>query len=175
MDDELDVFEEMREDFEPDDMFEDREAFAPEVEYMAERNVLERANVNQVDNILRVLLSGGGEIGKRLEDINKKLFRLALEPLEKFKVLVSIMYSKYRDDLHLSNRDFDILVEKADFIDNIQYKNPLAYIFGYYVLEKGKIDKRRFDTLCTNILNTVDYIKPPDVIRYARLWLELID
>lgn len=152
----------------------DNEMFAPEVEYIAERNFLERANVNQIDNVLRVLIGGGGEIGKKLEDINKRLFTLSAPPDEKFKILVSVMFATYKDELQLSFKDFDILIEKIDYLENISYKNPLAYILGYYTIDKNSINKKRFENVCEIVLKTLDYIKPPDVIRYGRMWLKLL-
>ena len=174
-DEDIGFLEREIEDFQPEDEFDEREALEPEISFIPERNFLERANVNQIDNVLRMLIGGGGEIGKKLEDINKKLFRLSAPPDEKFKILVAIMFANYKDELILSFKDLDILIEKIDFVDNVFYKNPLAYILGYYSLDKKKISKKRFEHVCNTVLKTIDYIKPPDIIRYGRLWIKILD
>lgn len=173
MEDELDFLDEFREGFEEELIPEDADIYEPEVQYMAERNVFERANISKSDEILRVLL-GGGEGDKKLDDLNKRMFRLNLSDLEKFKVLVAIFFNKYKEDLHYSFNDFDIIIEKISRIKDVKYKNPLVYVISYYLLVDGQLSKKRFKYIKDNILKPLDDVKEPDIVRYGRLWTELL-
>ena len=53
-------------------------------------------------------------------------------------------------------------------IQNIRGKNPTALVASYYCLDNGKISEKKFKKVCKEIKE----IKPPDLLRYCRLWLK---
>lgn len=160
-------FEEGVEDDVPD------EAYVGDVEYLAERAAFERAGISRGDEILRTIIGSSGNIPNRLAEINKRLYRIVASDQEKFKLLVSIYFERYRQELGLTDGMFAGLMEPVDDIPNVRAKNPIAYIFGSYVLDKRRdINKSRFIKLVNEVLPGVVEVKPADVIRYARFWMK---
>jgi hypothetical protein len=135
---------------------------------LPERAAFERAGVPRVFEILRTMIDSSGEIGKRLEDLNRKIFRINLSDEDRFKIFMAIFYQKYREDLNLNDNDLDQLVLLMEKVPNIGKKNPYAFVLGYYVLANKRISKKRFETVA-GIINSIEEVALPDVIRYAKL------
>ena len=95
-----------------------------------------------------------------------------------FKETLNAIAQQLREDgLRLSNDDIIQLIETVDQLDNPQYKNPTAYLLGYIASNGGRdINKRTVNHVFTNILKTVSdtTVKQEDVLRYARLWYNLL-
>lgn len=160
-------FEEGADDDIPD------EAYVGDVEYRAERAAFERAGISRGDEILRTIIGASGNIPNRLAEINKRLYRIVASDQEKFKLLVSIYFEKYRQELGLTDGMFASLMEAVEEIPSVKTKNPIAYILGSYVVDSKRrdINKGRFVKLVSEVLPGVVEVKAPDVIRYARFWL----
>lgn len=90
----------------------------------------------------------------------------------------------------LSENDINILLETAkNRLPGIKFKNPIGYIFGYVASKGGRSmepdfvktviygrEKERQDiTKLRENLFTEGGLKPPDIIKYGRLWLNLKD
>ena len=95
-----------------------------------------------------------------------------------FKETLNAIAQQLREDgLRLSNDDIIQLIETVDQLENPQYKNPTAYLLGYIASNGGRdINKKTVNHVFTNILKTVSdkTVKPEDVLRYARLWYNLL-
>ena len=69
------------------------------------------------------------------------------------------------------------LLNKSLQLNRIEFKNPTAYVLGYLVTAGGQRDitKTSLENVwkCySDLLSSDETIKQPDIIRYARLWME---
>jgi hypothetical protein len=154
-------------DYEYQDYYEDDEP-----EMMAERGAYERAGPAR-DDILGTLIGSGTN---KLEELNKKLFRLNLTKQEKFQIFLSVFFEKLEPYLGLSQTHLDRIISISKRVSKIEYKNPIAFILGYYVCDKeGNIKEDSIEDIKNQkILNKFDEVTLPDVIRYARLLKQYI-
>lgn len=118
--------------------------------------------------------AGGGMLGGKLSKLEKAL----QEPLERFQSQVDAIsrsINALESKVKIHQHEIDQLISYAEKLEYIQYKNVTAYILGYMVVTKKVIDKHKFQTV-TKILGKIDddSVKPPDVIRYARMWINSI-
>lgn len=142
-------------DFESDENYEDTQDFRSEI------NAYQRAGlVNQYN------LSGD---------------RTLMTPLERFRINVDGI-SRYLKDVvknSLSEQDIDTMLEKADIVEAVEYKNPTGYIMGYLAVDRkqnNRLTKYRYDYVIDNIISFVEdsSVKEPDIVRYARLWENML-
>jgi|TARA_B110000259_G_scaffold187976_1_gene244284 hypothetical protein len=142
-------------DFEIDDISE-----ISEQEYMDEINAFERV---------------GGVTAGKLTQAEK----IMMNPLEKFRYnLKNTIYglNKLNESKLFDDAIISYLEEMAINVDNIGRKNVLAYILGFYIIKNKKINQTRFQDVIKNILPELDNenVKPPDLIRYGRLWENML-
>ena len=156
-------------------------------------------------DIQRVAKTGKTTIGKggKYADIEKELEKRGRKDNPKlyFRDLVEAIIQKistYQGDDY-SYQEFKKYIEKFEnldniyrginFVDNIQYKNPAGFVFGFLSTNGGKeISKKNMKFILKNIEDIVEdetdqikeslvykefSIKPPAVIRYAKLWLDI--
>ena len=125
-------------------------------EFMAERNAFMRAGAPVL--------------------IGSTSLKNVTNPIEKFKTIVNAVYNKVKDTLQMGTGDIVDMTENIARINNIQYKNPGAYVLGYFVTKGGgEISKRRLD-LAETVMDEIkgEGITLPDVIRYAVFWQDVI-
>jgi hypothetical protein len=82
-------------------------------------------------------------------------------------------YYKYDDDLQFTQDEIELIKTIVLRISNIEFKNPLAFIFGFYVLNKNPkvqdfILKDKFSRI-KSIIKGVEGVELEDIIRYSRL------
>ncbi len=104
--------------------------------------------------------------------------RILQDPYEKFATYVDAICRSInsKDVVNISEASIQVMVEKARGLNNIEYKNPGAYILGFLGSQGGKrIDEKTVKNVIKNVLPTLgtDTILPPDVVRYSKLWLSL--
>ena len=133
-----------------------------EDDFVAEMGAFERVGI------------GGGLLGGKLSKIEKAL----QDPLERFQSqtdAISRSINGLETKVKIHQHEIDQMISYAEKLEYIQYKNVTAYILGYMVLSRKEIDKQKFQTV-TKILGKIDddSVKPPDVIRYARMWIDNI-
>jgi len=97
-----------------------------------------------------------------------------LSPDQLFLFDLQKNYYKYNEDIPIGSDDIDLIKMIVLRIEYIEYKNPLAFLLGYYILEKGK--KRDTDPIIEKnlervgrFLKNIEGIEIEDVIRYSRL------
>lgn len=97
------------------------------------------------------------------------------DPIERFSVQVDAISRKLKEYGNITESDIVMMLDKANNLKNIEHKNPTAYILGFIASEKGKnITKKSADFVFKNVLPYAgENIEKEDVIRYARLWLNL--
>ena len=138
-----------------------------EIKEMAERNAFERVGMGRPGGALLTYIEGEGGIAKLHRALNKQ----QLNKHEEFNIILEAVFYELKDYLNVGGDWINRLTELSSNIRNIQYKNPKAFILGYYVLENNKISKKKFDFVSKNILKNIDDVKGEDVIRYARLFM----
>ena len=141
---------------------------------LPERNALERTGIPRVFEILRTVIDSSGEVGRRLEDLNRKIFRQNLSEEDRFKVFMALFYQRFREELNLTDADLDRMVLIMEKMDHIGKKNPYAFVLGYSTLTNKQISKKKFKNIQDNVINSVEEARLPDVIRYAKLIQTLI-
>jgi hypothetical protein len=103
--------------------------------------------------------------------------RAMMDPLQKFRLYVDAISRNInandKINIDISQKDIDIMLEKAGSLSSVEHKNPSGYILGFLCSNRGKrISKESFDNIIKNILPYMEQgsVLPPDVIRYGRLW-----
>jgi hypothetical protein len=95
-----------------------------------------------------------------------------------FKETVNAIAQQLREDrIKLSGNDLEQLIETVDILNEPQYKNPTAYLLGYIASEGGRdINKKNVNNVFKNVLKSVSdkSVKEEDVLRYTRLWYNLV-
>lgn len=137
--------------------------------YQMEIGAFERVGAGRPLEILRTTFGGSFKDAK-VAELYKRLTRFTKTPEEKFKELFSILVEKY-SSLNISDSQLLFLNNLFDRIDNLKYKNPAAFLFGYYILGKDKeIDKKKLEKIDKILVDQfVDLgVEREDVIRYAR-------
>ena len=111
------------------------------------------------------------EGNQTLADIARKNFKLYATDEERFTAALEIYTRKFKDDFQMTEDDEKQLFNNVSSINKIKYKNPVCYLFGYFMLGRdNNIELRRMDKI-RNLLNSVEDIRLEDVIRYARYWI----
>ena len=104
---------------------------------------------------------------------------------EQFYTLVDAAFNiMIQNDIDfVSDVDKQVIIDYIQKLDKPGYKNPVGYILGYYASNGGySITEKNVDKIF-NVLNRINSlsiefpifkISKPDVIRYGRMWLNLI-
>jgi hypothetical protein len=139
-----------------DDDFEQDYEYEEEQEFKEERGAFERAGA--------AYLIGVG-------------LKYVTNPIEKFKIIVDAVYNKIKSIAGIGEGDLKVMMDKVSNINQVQYKNPPAYVLGYIASKGGReITKERLnlaESLIPEMSTKEDVITPPDIIRYAVFWINL--
>ena len=136
-----------------------------EEEFVAEVHARERVGATKlrfIDIDFEIEKGRKGRLSLKAELSTEELFLFDLQKI----------YGKYKDDVGINEDDVDLIKKVVSKISHIGCKNPTAFLFGYFVLNKKtkEIIKDKLNT--TKIIfkeNSVEDVKLEDVIRYARL------
>lgn len=78
----------------------------------------------------------------------------------------------------ISDEQIQKLLNKSQELHRVEFKNPTAFVLGYLATSRGNraIDKTSLNNVWICYESTSEYdrdssIKKPDIIRYARLWV----
>jgi hypothetical protein len=135
--------------------------YSDDVQYENEYNVYDRVGYFQ-HNVL-------GELGTTQTDLDLR------DPIQRFtqftKTVAQDMVSQ--GVINLKRPDIGYIIEQIPYIQNAKYKNPTAFVLGFWVTtQEGTINKEKFKKLIPFLPN-LDYpVKEADVIRYANLWIQ---
>tara|TARA_Y100000389_G_C17406444_1_gene488347 strand:+ start:202 stop:696 length:495 start_codon:yes stop_codon:yes gene_type:complete len=107
-----------------------------------------------------------GKLGK----INDKLNILSRTDNEAFSFKVAAIAKNF----NINYNEINSILTEIYKIKNIKYKNPTAFVVGYLVTRGGKkINKNEITKLIKNKNLIESNIKGPDILRYARFWINL--
>jgi len=94
-----------------------------------------------------------------------------LSPDQLFLFDLQKNYYKYQDDIDIGIDDIETIKRIVIKMPHITFKNPIAFLFAYYALEKGKgdikISQQRLNRV-ESLLKGLEGIALEDIIRYAR-------
>lgn len=145
------------------DEYYEEDDYVQEQEFGQERNAFERVGIR--NDFIDI-------------DIDKKKSRTQKTPIERFVENVNAIALDLMNSLNiLTDVDIKMILESISLVDNPEYKNPTAFILGYFATNGGhKIEKKKlkktFDIIEEEqIVDTS--VSQPDIIRYCRLWLNL--
>ncbi len=143
--------------------------FGNDIEYKQEIVAFERAGPS---NKLDEMLLGPEMVTKKGREI--------YNAEQKFLINVNMFSRKIMDEDRklISQNDIDTMLEATQGVKGLKYKNYAAYVLGYIVTSGGVSRVIKVENV-KNISKTLDHAKrelgvyPEDVIRYARLWMNL--
>lgn len=100
------------------------------------------------------------------------------DPLERFQIQVDAVSRNLnsKQGISINQITINLLVEKARKLKKVQYKNATAYILGYLASKGGRdIEEDHVKDIFAKYLPYVkeNFVRKPDIIRYARLWMIL--
>lgn len=154
-----------------DDFYDDTDELgAGEVSYQAEIGLFERAGP-EIDPLIRRRIDG--QPMTRAE-------RAMQDPLERFVTAVDARSRELASQptVQLNERQIAAMRTQARGIANVGYKNVTAYILGFLASNEGqRMDKESFDRVMQSVYPYVEdkkAITPPDIVRYARLWVRMV-
>ena len=140
-------------------------------------NMWEQPTVEMRAGITAYQQVGFGDIN--VSDIPQNRFEKALlDPLSRFRLYVNAIARNLNDkETIITESSIRYIIEQAQFIDNIKYKNPAAYVLGYIILQDNMTDinMNMFKYTVENIIDnaSIHFVTQPDIIRYARFWMDL--
>jgi hypothetical protein len=113
---------------------------------------------------------------EKLSAFQKKLQRIEQSPEDRFREYVNAIAKSISDKgvgIMFSDDEIEMLLSPAK-VESIKsaYLNPTAYLLGYYIAGDGGIDAKKMkDVLKVLEQLTDDKVKPADLVRYARFWM----
>jgi len=138
------------------------------------------ATKSEYKDLERVSRPGEGELIGMFSEENVKTH----DPLELFRRKVRAislqLNSKFPNTL--STSDINNMLLKAENISHIDFKSPSSYVLGFIASNGGvRINERSVENVFKSLLPYInndstkeyDFVKEPDVIRYARFWITL--
>lgn len=121
-----------------------------EIEYMDERDAYERVGEMEILDIQ--------------------------DPIERFKSQVDATCRNLNNwqGIKIQESDIITMINMVSNLPKAEYKNAACYVLGYLATNGGdKIEQERVKYVFKTVLPHVEKVAKPDVIRYARLWLNL--
>jgi len=73
--------------------------------------------------------------------------------------------------IKVTQADIKEVLRRSRLLTAPKFKNPTAYVLGYWVSQNGTFDRKRFDNVVKLIDELIYPVKPYDIIRYTNLWL----
>lgn len=136
--------------------------YSEEVRFENEYNVYERVGGFLQTDVL-------GELGTTEADVDLR------DPIQRFtqftKTVAQEMVSQ--GIVNLKRSDIRYILDQIPDIPNPKYKNPTAFVLGFWVTRRdGTIDKERVKKLLPHLSSLTYPVKDFVVIRYANLWID---
>jgi hypothetical protein len=106
----------------------------------------------------------------------QKLSKTTADPKEKFAIYVNAISRSLDSNNNVNVKEDDIIamIENIRRLKRVEFINPTGYIVGYLATNGGKnMDYDNIQHVIEDVLpyTQTGFLQPPDVIRYARLWM----
>lgn len=102
-----------------------------------------------------------------------------IDPYQRFSTFIKAIALSLdqHNFISINHRQIQEMIFKAQLLSFPEYKNPTAYVIGYYILGNDKtISKERLNRVIPYFEKFEYPIRPTDAVRYANLWInELIE
>jgi hypothetical protein len=104
--------------------------------------------------------------------------KIVMNPLDKFiynlKNIINVI-NRERDEILFDDETKIYLERMASNLEHVGNKNVLCYILGFYIIENKQINKSKFNKAISILeLNLDDSVMNADIIRYGRLWENML-
>lgn len=136
--------------------------YSEEVRFENEYNVYERVGGYLQTDVL-------GELGTTEADVDLR------DPVQRFTQFTKTVAQEMvtQGIINLKRPDIRYILDQIPDIPNPKYKNPTAFVLGFWVTRRnGTIDKERVKKLLPHLASLTYPVKDFDVIRYANLWID---
>lgn len=115
----------------------------------------------------------GSMLGKSIGPDGKPI--KTQDPLEKFQIRVDAIARSLKSIFPgiINEESIQTMLEKANQLKDVQYKNATAYVLGYIASTGGEnLTAQTFKIVESKIskIHLEGNVKSPDILRYARLW-----
>ena len=95
----------------------------------------------------------GGGVNIGLIGADGKIDQSIIDPLDRFKIFVDATARKLIDTQYITEIDINVLLENANNLKYVNYKNSTAYVLGYIVSKGGReIEITHFNDIIKKIL-----------------------
>ena len=144
-----------------DDDYDHSDAYE-EGRFELEYNVYDRVGGYDQTNVL-------GELGTTEGDVDLR------DPVQRFTQFTKTVSQEMitQGVIGLKKPDVRYIIDQIQYIPNAKYKNPTAFVLGFWVIKRdGTIDKERVRKLIPSLESLTYPVKDYDIIRYANLWLK---
>jgi hypothetical protein len=132
-----------------------------EIRFENEYNVYERVGGYRGDIL--------DELGTTEENVDIR------DPLQRFINFTKIMANTMNTQgiIHLRRHEINYIVDQIQYIKEPQYKNPTAFVLGFWVTNRdGTINKDKVNNIAGSLSLLPYPIRNYDIIRYANLWID---
>lgn len=104
--------------------------------------------------------------------------RATQNPLDRFQIQIDAISRNLNnwDGIDISDQMITKMIETSRKLNAVKHKHSAAYVLGFLASNGGiKIDKKGLNFVFKKALPHIsdESVLKPDVIRYARLWLEI--
>jgi hypothetical protein len=100
---------------------------------------------------------------------------MSRDPAVKFENFVFTVFNDLKHLLHFTQDDLHVLMKHVKAVPNPGYKNPTAFIIGYWLTQtKTHIDKVKFKRIIKELATLTYPILPQDAVRYGHLWINAL-
>jgi hypothetical protein len=109
-----------------------------------------------------------GELGTTEADVDIK------DPTQRFFQFTQTVAIEMSDQgvINIKRRDIQHILNHIENVDNVKFKNPTAFVLGYWVtMRNGCIDEERLRKLIPSLPSLKYPVRDYDVIRYCNLWM----
>ena len=144
------------EDLFTDDAADDAFAYEDETRFLAEYNARDRLGGVMEDELIKT--------------------RDMKDPVQRFAAFVQVVTRSMnaQNIVSISRKDLNFVVEKALKVPAARFKNPTAFVLGYWLTRDSdytELNNEKFKKLVPN-LKDLDYpVRSYDAVRYANLWM----
>ena len=138
-------------------------------EYEGEQFIADIKAVERTD-LVRGEIGGISAEAKKLQRLQKQV-----DSDEYFKTLLEISIKKYNDFLKFNNEQLGYIRNSYYYLTYPNFKNSSCLLISYYCIDKNKnIIEEKLAKVQKNILKNEKDFTIEDIIRYCRLWKNII-
>lgn len=166
------MFDDYNEDGYNEDGFQG--GFGQDIEYQDNWGDWDRVGIGVDHPLLMNTKLAGMKDQNNIAKMQERFFKIYASDEEKFAHILEAVYYHYGELMvpALERQDLINMLDAVYGIENIYFKNPTCYLFGYYIVEEStaKINRERLAVVLDVIKNSIEF-SSIDVIRYCRLWI----